>query len=125
MERLPAMRQNSSRPSLPTANIAELEQSKPVRVDPAALRHPRYQEVLQFTGEIEEVENSLRHNEEAYKRLPSHYANQFDLVEQFYDAMISYIQHVRTNHLEILHKESRKFTQIAEIQAGEISEALA
>jgi hypothetical protein len=46
------------------------------------------------------------------------------LVEQFYDAMISYIHHVKSHHLEIMQKECRKYTQIGEIQASEISEAL-
>jgi len=45
-------------------------------------------------------------------------------VEQFYDAMISYIGHVKSHHLEIVQKECRKYTQIGEIQTNEISEAL-
>lgn len=48
-----------------------------------------------------------------------------ELVEQFYDAMLSYIGHVKSNHLEILNKECRKFTQIGEIQMSDIGEALA
>ena len=98
-----------------------MEHFKSTKIDPAVLRQPRYQEVLQFTNEIDEVEANMRHNGEAYGRLPNHYSEQFQLVEQFYDAMITYIEHVKSHHLEILQKECRKYTQVGEIQANDIS----
>lgn len=62
LERLAQMRQNSSRPSLPVSSVAELEQSKPIKIDPAILRHPRYLEVQQFMHEIEEVQGNMQRN---------------------------------------------------------------
>lgn len=50
LEKMVTLRQNSSRPSLPIATMPDMEQSKPMRVSPAVQRHPRYHEVVEFTG---------------------------------------------------------------------------
>lgn len=121
-------RLGAARPSLPagsTAISALLEGSQAPRVDPSLASHPRYQEIAAFLERIGTVGGALRRNGEAFSSLAGHYAEQEELIEEFYDAMGEYLKHVKSQHLGLVRSESRKYVQIGEIECGEIEENLA
>jgi hypothetical protein len=125
VEKIIALKANSSRPSLPSVPANQfMEQSEQANVDPTIVNHPRYLEIVDFIGKVDTVDTQLRKNGEAFRGLSAHYSGQFRLFEQFYDAIIHHMKHIKSEHLNMLKNESRKYIQIGEIESGEIEESL-
>jgi hypothetical protein len=78
---------------------------------------------VDFIGRVSTADAQLRKNGEAFRGLSSHYNGQFRLFEQFYDAIIHHMKHIKSEHLNMLKNESRKYIQIGDIESGEIEES--
>lgn len=46
-------------------------------------------------------------------------------MDEFYDAMIDYMKHVKSQHLNLIKGELRKYVQVGEIECGDIDDCTA
>ena len=59
---------------------------------------------------------------QAYASLPQHYNQLNESVEEFYDAILAYINHIKSVHLDLIGNECKKYIQIGEMEAGDNQE---
>lgn len=82
----------------------------------------RYTEISSFCDSTRKLLTEYESNIEYMQGPHSHYLEQEQLIEEFHNGMVEYLNQVKSQHLKMLKAESRKYLQIADIERGEAEE---
>ena len=83
---------------------------------------PRFQELEELVRKCKDTVVSFEENLQGFQEIDEHYFTQQQMIGQFYDAMIDYMKHLKGEHINLLKADSKKYSQIADIESGELEE---
>lgn len=81
-----------------------------------------YEEIMLFLSELDKIEGEHSGNMKRFEEIDNHYNKQIILTENFYDELIRTIEHMKEDHLNDLVEESKRHSQIADIEHDHLRE---
>ena len=75
-----------------------------------------YEEIICFLEELNKIEEEHEGNMKKFSEVDNHYNKQIILTENFYDELIKTIENMKEDHLNDLVEESKRHSQIADIE---------
>jgi hypothetical protein len=96
--------------------LARPEEAKGMPQFPEYEGNAMYELIVEFLGELTGVEREHAQNMGRLSTMDEHYCQQVELTKGFYAELLGFVEQMRDDHLSDLFEQSRKHSQVADIE---------